>query len=70
MGIDHGLYCVGCCWSLMVILFAVGLMHMSWMLLLTLVIFAEKISKHGWTVGKIAGISLVAAGILIILEFV
>jgi predicted metal-binding membrane protein len=43
MGVEHGTYCVGCCWGLMVILFAVGVMSLLWMAVVASVIFAQKV---------------------------
>lgn len=42
LGAGHGLFCVGCCWALMLIMLAVGMMNMLWLLVLTLFIFFEK----------------------------
>lgn len=64
MGISHGIYCVGCCWVLMVLLFTIGLMNLALMALLVLFMFIEKVSSHGLFIGKIAGFMLIAAGIL------
>lgn len=47
MGISHGLVCVGCCWALMAVMFAVGAMSLVWMGLLALLMFAEKILPFG-----------------------
>jgi predicted metal-binding membrane protein len=47
MGVRHGLVCVGCCWALMAVMFAVGAMSLTWMGLLTLIMFAEKVLPHG-----------------------
>lgn len=63
MGFTHGTYCVGCCWGLMVVLFAVGLMNLGWMVLLAAVIFAEKIFRHGPLIGRLAGLGLVLFGL-------
>lgn len=65
MGIDHGLYCIGCCWTLMAILVVMGMMNIAWMLLLALLIFIEKIDKRGIFVGKIVGAGFITAGLLI-----
>ena len=43
LGIHHGLYCIGCCWALMVVLFAVGVMNMLWVLLITVFVILEKV---------------------------
>ena len=42
MGLGHGAFCVGCCWALMLVMLAVGMMNMLWLLVLTLFIFLEK----------------------------
>jgi predicted metal-binding membrane protein len=47
MGFRHGLVCVGCCWALMAVVFAVGAMSITWMALLTVFMFAEKVLPHG-----------------------
>jgi predicted metal-binding membrane protein len=63
MGFTHGAYCVGCCWGLMVVLFAVGLMNLGWMVLLAAVIFAEKLFRQGPLIGKVAGLGLILFGL-------
>ncbi|MBI3328756.1 MAG: DUF2182 domain-containing protein [Nitrospinae bacterium] len=67
MGVDHGAYCVGCCWGLMVVLFAVGLMHLAWMGLLSVAIFVEKVSQYGGTLGKVIGGVLILLGLVLLL---
>ncbi|MGH2768514.1 MAG: DUF2182 domain-containing protein [Actinomycetota bacterium] len=62
MGVKHGLYCVGCCWGLMLVLFAVGLANIAWMGFLAAVIFLEKIAPFGWAVRKGVGAGLVVLG--------
>ena len=63
MGVDHGLYCLGCCWSLMVVLFVVGTMNLVWMGILSAVIFVEKIVPQGAVIGKAMGIALIVLGV-------
>jgi predicted metal-binding membrane protein len=46
-GLLHGLFCLGCCGHLMLILVAVGLMNLSWMVVITLLIFLEKVWHRG-----------------------
>ncbi len=43
MGVRHGIYCVGCCWALMLVLFAVGVMNLLWILLIAGFVLAEKL---------------------------
>ena len=63
MGLHHGAYCLGCCWSLMAVLFVVGTMNLAWMGILSMVIFVEKIVPHGVEMGKATGLALIALGL-------
>jgi predicted metal-binding membrane protein len=64
MGLHHGAYCLGCCWSLMVVLFVMGTMNLVWMGVLSIVIFVEKIVPHGVAMGKATGIALIVFGLM------
>ncbi len=68
MGIGHGTYCLGCCWGLMLVLFVVGIMNIVWMGILTLIIFIEKISRHGIIISRFVGVLLIVLGILWAIE--
>lgn len=70
MGVDHGAYCLGCCWSLMVVLFVMGTMNLVWMGLLSIVIFMEKIMPYGVTVGKASGGVLILFGLAMMVGLV
>lgn len=63
MGFVHGAYCLGCCWGLMVVLFAVGLMNLLWMIILTVVIFAEKVLPYGSLVARLTALALILFGL-------
>jgi predicted metal-binding membrane protein len=65
MGFHHGLYCVGCCWGLMLVLFAVGVMSLFWMALIGVLIFAEKVLRVGPRLAPVFGIVLIALGLWI-----
>lgn len=67
MGVEHGVYCLGCCWLLFVILFPLGVMNVAAMAVITLLIFAEKsllISRH---ISRIAAAALIAYGVLVMI---
>jgi len=64
MGLHHGAYCLGCCWSLMVVLFVMGTMNLVWMGVLSAVIFVEKIVPRGVEMGKATGVALIALGLV------
>lgn len=66
MGLEHGLYCLGCCWLLFVILFPLGIMNLAIMALMSGLIFTEKALPGGRLVSKIAGAGLLLYGLLII----
>jgi predicted metal-binding membrane protein len=63
MGIQHGAYCVGCCWLLMVLLFILGVMNFVWMIALTILILAEKGAPAGVWVSRGAGLVFVGWGL-------
>ena len=65
MGGRHGLYCLGCCWALFAVLVAAGMMSIAWMLLLTLVIFAEKVLPHGERTSAAVGLGLITLGVIV-----
>ncbi|KVK97198.1 DUF2182 domain-containing protein [Burkholderia ubonensis] len=60
LGLHHGLYCVGCCWLLMALLFVGGVMNLVWIAALSLVVFVEKILPGGERIGRALGIVLIA----------
>jgi predicted metal-binding membrane protein len=71
MGVKHGLFCAGCCWALMTLMFVGGVMNLLWMIVITLTVLIEKIAPRGDTFAKIFGVILVAAGFYFIcLNFV
>lgn len=65
MGLRHGVYCVGCCWLLMALLFVIGVMNLVWVAALTAFILVERLVIKGDLVGRIAGVALVMAGVLL-----
>ncbi len=67
MGAEHGLHCVGCCWALMVLLFAGGVMNMTVIAALTVFVAFEKLTPFGAWGARISGITLlaVAAGVYV-----
>jgi predicted metal-binding membrane protein len=60
MGVRHGAFCVGCCWLLMLLMFAGGVMSILWLALLTVFVMAEKLASPQWQFSRISG--LVMAG--------
>ncbi|HEX4914713.1 MAG TPA: DUF2182 domain-containing protein [Vicinamibacterales bacterium] len=62
MGVSHGLYCLGCCWALMLLLFAGGVMNLAVILVLTAWVAVEKLAPFGAHTAKAGGVLLLAAG--------
>jgi predicted metal-binding membrane protein len=67
MGFAHGLYCLGCCWILMALLFAVGAMNLVWVAALTVVVLVEKLFPAGDWIGRIGGLLLIAWGVRLLI---
>jgi predicted metal-binding membrane protein len=63
LGLLHGVYCVGCCWALMALLFVGGVMNILWIAGLMFFILAEKIMPGGRILSKVAGLAAMALGI-------
>jgi predicted metal-binding membrane protein len=66
MGAAHGAYCLGCCWLLFVILFPLGIMNIAAMVIVTLVVFAEKVLPWGRVTSRAAAVALLAYGVAVI----
>ncbi len=62
LGALHGVYCVGCCWLLMTLLFVGGVMNLAWIAALTLLVLAEKLAPTGKGIGIAAGAILLLWG--------
>lgn len=65
MGAQHGYYCIGCCWSLMLAQIALGMMNLAWMGMIAFFIFIEKVMPKGEIFAKIIGIGFIIVGISI-----
>ena len=63
MGVEHGAYCVGCCWALMLVLFAVGVMSLAWMAVVAAIIFAEKVLPIGERLSQVFALALIVLGV-------
>jgi predicted metal-binding membrane protein len=68
MGVRHGLYCLGCCWALMGLLFVAGVMNLLWVTLIALMVLVEKVVPRGDTIGRALGAALAIAGVVMVLR--
>ncbi|MEX0683879.1 MAG: DUF2182 domain-containing protein [Dehalococcoidia bacterium] len=66
MGLNHGAYCLGCCWMLFLILFPLGMMNIAVLALVTIVIFAEKSLPLGRQIARVAGAGLLVYGTVVV----
>jgi predicted metal-binding membrane protein len=69
LGIDHGLFCVGCCWTLMLLMFVVGMSSLAWMFALGIVMAIEKNTKAGRRLSAPIGVVLLAWGAVTLVSF-
>jgi predicted metal-binding membrane protein len=66
LGLLHGGFCLGCCWLLMLLLFAGGVMNYLWVIALTVLVAIEKLIPKGELLASIAGVAMLGWGILLI----
>jgi predicted metal-binding membrane protein len=66
MGVEHGAYCVGCCWGLMVVLFALGVMSLTWMAAVAGLILAQKLLPRGEVLTRVFAVAFVAVGVWVV----
>ena len=69
LGLRHGIYCVGCCWMLMALLFVAGVMNLLWVAAIAGFILVEKVALGGELVGRIVGAGLIAAGLVLMVGY-
>ncbi len=62
MGARHGLYCLGCCWALMALLFVGGVMNLAWIAALSIAVALEKLLPGGEQIATALGIAMVVVG--------
>ena len=65
LGWGHGLYCLGCCWALMLVMFAVGVSDLRWMVALAGLMAYEKLGRHGQAAARAAGVATLALAVLV-----
>ena len=62
MGLEHGCYCLGCCWMLMTLLFVGGVMNLLWIGMIALLVLVEKLAPMGHWLGRASGFGFLAWG--------
>jgi predicted metal-binding membrane protein len=67
MGLRHGMFCVGCCWALMILLFAAGVMNLVWVAAIAIFVLAEKVVRQGAWFSRFSGALLFAWGTYVLI---
>jgi predicted metal-binding membrane protein len=70
LGVRHGLYCVGCCWVLMTLLFVGGVMNLAWIAGLSVLVLLEKVAPQGRLLSRVLGLALMAGGLIFFIRAV
>ena len=68
MGLEHGMYCVGCCWVLMALLFVGGSMNLVWIAGLAVFVLIEKLSRFGIWIGRASGALMLGSGLYLVVN--
>jgi predicted metal-binding membrane protein len=68
LGLDHGLYCFGCCWALMAVLVAAGGMGLAWVALIALIVLVEKLVPQAIWFSRAVGVAFVLGAVLVLLR--
>jgi predicted metal-binding membrane protein len=63
MGFQHGAFCLGCCWALMLVMFVVGVMNLFWMAGLGVLMLLEKVAPRGDLLARFSGVALILLGL-------
>ena len=66
LGLTHGLYCIGCCWVLMCLLFVGGVMNLLWVAAIAIFVLIEKAAPFGRATGRGVGILLIGVGVYVL----
>ena len=64
LGVEHGAWCLGCCWALMVVLVLIGSMGLAWVLGITALVAIEKLTRRGVLWSRLIGVALLIAALI------
>jgi predicted metal-binding membrane protein len=65
MGLMHGSFCLGCCWMLMLLLFAAGVMNLVWVAAIAAFVLIEKLTPYPRAIANVSGAALIASGLVL-----
>jgi predicted metal-binding membrane protein len=69
MGVHHGLYCVGCCWAVMLLLFVGGVMNLLWVAAIAALVLAEKLLARGPWLQRLIGVAAAIGALALLLPW-
>jgi predicted metal-binding membrane protein len=69
LGLRHGFFCIGCCWALMALLFAGGVMNVLWIAAIAGLVLIEKVVRAGRVISNVAGIGFLLFGLWLLVAF-
>jgi predicted metal-binding membrane protein len=67
LGLAHGLFCLGCCWALMLLLFVGGVMNLAWVALIGIVVLGEKLAPPSWRAERYVAAALCIAAVAVLI---
>jgi predicted metal-binding membrane protein len=67
LGLVHGLYCIGCCWALMLLLFVGGVMNLAWVAALAVIVLIEKVAPSNWRISIVIAAVLFAGALVLLI---
>lgn len=68
LGVEHGAYCLGCCWALMAVFVLAGAMGLTWAIAIAVAVFVEKVVRHGAWFGRGVGVVLIVMAAAVVLR--
>jgi len=68
LGFRHGLYCIGCCWAVMLLLFVAGVMNIFWIAVLSALVLVEKVAPFGRFIPRLAGLGFLVGGVWLLTQ--
>lgn len=68
LGFRHGIYCIGCCWALMALLFVGGVMNLFWIAALAILVLIEKAMPFGRAIARVAGLAFIAGSMWLLMQ--
>lgn len=68
LGVVHGAYCLGCCWLMMLVLFAVGVMNLLWVAALSVLVLLEKLTPWGIAIARVTGAVFIVLGVAVLIR--